>query len=70
MPEYSYLLEEVSDIRGSRWIFKILSPDSVPEIVQDYDPASPGWVPMTRERAEELARQQLEGRTHDNDNAD
>jgi hypothetical protein len=66
MQEYSYVLEEVLDASGSRWIFKILTPDGTPEIVQDYDPYAPGWIPMSRERAEELARQQLEGRTHDN----
>jgi hypothetical protein len=62
MPEYSYSLEQVVDDRGSRWIYKILNADGVAEIVQDYDPYESGWVPMSNERAEELAQREVEAR--------
>jgi hypothetical protein len=57
---YSYVLEEIVDKEGSRWIFKIVDDDGVVNIFQDYDPYESGWVPMTQARAQELAQQQAD----------
>ena len=46
-------IKQIIEVDG-RWQYTILQ-DGVPSVVQDYDPELPGFEPMSKDRANQLA---------------